>query len=318
MILVTGANGRIGRHLVRALLDRGDSVRALVFSKGGLRPRKNLEIVEGDVTKKEDVRKAVAGVDTVYHLAAIIDYDAPKKQMKAVNIEGTQNVIEASKGKKLIYLSSTAVMGKKLSKIPADESGACRPTDYYGQTKLKAEKMVREAGGIAIRSADVYGSGFEEGYYAVMKGLDSGKLQIIGDGKNFIQYIHVSDLVQALLLARDRGNPGEVYIVTGDDVFTLEECFALLAKHLGVKPPAKHISVELAKFMARVSRIKSKLKHKKSSLAPEHVSKLVANRKFDISKAKNELGFQPHVSYDQGFKEMVDEYRSRQGQQGKQ
>lgn len=305
-IFVTGATGRIGKHLVSALLNQGEKVRTLV--KEGIVENENVEIFYGDILDKESLKKAVENVDIIYHLAAIVDYLAPKELMFSVNVIGTKNLLEVSKAKKFIYLSSTSAMGKKLKEIPANENTPCNPSDFYGRTKLDAEKLVKEAGGIIIRSADVFGPGFTEGYDFVISSLESGSLPIIGDGKNFIQWIHISDLIQALLLAKENGKPGETYIVAGKEIKTLNECLSLLCKYLNIEPPKKHVSKFLAKTMANFKVLKAKIKKERPKVIPEYINKITANRSFDISKAKKELGFEPKISYEEAAKEMVEEH----------
>jgi len=312
-ILVTGATGRVGKHLVNALLSQGEKVRALVKEK--IVENENVEIFYGDLLDKESLKKAVETVDIIYHLAAVVDYLAPKDMMFNVNVIGTKNLLEVSKAKKFIYLSSTASMGKKLKEIPANESTPCHPSDFYGQTKLDAEKLVKENGGIVLRSADVFGSGFIEGYDYVISGLEDGSLPVIGDGKNFIQWIHIDDLIQALLLVKDNGKPGEVYIVAGKEVKTLNECLELLAKYLEVEPPKKHVSKFLAKTLTNYKLFKAKIKKERPKVIPEYINKMTANRSFDISKAKKELGFEPRISYEDAAREMVEEYKKSKQQE---
>ncbi len=269
----------------------------------------NVKISYGDLLDKTSLEKAVKDVDTIYHLAAVVDYLAPKELMFKVNVLGTKNLLEVSKGKKFIYLSSTAVMGKKFKEIPVNEETPCKPSNYYGWTKYQAEKLVKKNNGIIIRSTDVFGKGFKEGYYFIISKLEKNELPIIGSGKNFIHWIHVSDLVQALLLAKERGKPGEVYLVAGKEVKTLKECIELLCKYLGVEPPKKHIPIWFAKLTAYSSMIKKKIRGVRPELIPEYIDKMTSNRTFDISKAKKELGFEPKVSYEEAAKEMVEEYK---------
>lgn len=269
----------------------------------------NVEVFYGDLLNKESLKKAVDGADVIYHLAAVVDYLAPKDLMFNVNVIGTKNLLEVSKAKKFIYLSSTAVMGKKLKEIPANENTVCKPSNFYGKTKLDAEKLVKDAGGIIIRSVDVFGPGFTEGYEYVISGLENGSLPIIGDGKNFIHWIHINDLIQALLLAKENGKPGEVYIVAGKEVKTLKECFNLLCKYLDVEPPKKQVSKFLAKTLASFKVLKAKIKKERPKIIPEYIEKITANRSFDISKARKELGFEPKVSYEDAAREMVEEYK---------
>ncbi|MFQ6010378.1 MAG: NAD-dependent epimerase/dehydratase family protein [Candidatus Aenigmatarchaeota archaeon] len=316
MILVTGASGRVGRHLVRALVKREEHVRVLVRSEEKAKGLVGVEVYEGDILDKESLKRACEGVDTVYHLAALVRYDVPEDELQKVNVEGTKNVVEAYGGRKIIYLSSTAAMGKKLAEIPANESTECRPTDYYGKTKLEAEKIVLDAGGIVVRAADVYGKDFHEGYFDVFEMLEKGKMHVLGKGKNRIQYVHVDDLVLGLIVAENLGKAGEVYIITGPEVKTQEELYGLICRKLGVEPPKKHVPVMLAKTAASLQG--------KEKWIP-FIEKIAADRVFDISKAKKELGFEPKVGYEEGIAEMIVEYRKekakekvRQAQQEKQ
>jgi nucleoside-diphosphate-sugar epimerase len=306
-ILITGATGRVGKHLVDSLIKQGEKVRVLI--REGMIENEQVEIFYGDLLNKESLKKAVEGVDVIYHLAAVVDYLAPEEVMFNVNVIGTKNLLEVTKIRKFIYLSSTAVMGKKLKELPATENTPCRPSDLYGKTKLEAETLVKAAGGIIIRSADVFGSGFMEGYNYVISHLEKGKLPVIGDGKNFIQWIHINDLIQALLLAKENGKPGEVYIVAGKEVKTLNECLSLLSKYLEVEPPKKHTSKILAKTAARYKVFTSKIKKEKPEVIPQYIDKITANRSFDISKARKELGFEPKVSYEEAAEEMINEYK---------
>lgn len=307
MILVTGGSGKVGRHLVKALLERGEDVRVLIKDK--MTEFENVETSYGNLLNKESLRKAVDDIDVIYHLAAVVDYLASKDLMYNVNVIGTKNLLEVSKGKKFIYLSSTAAMGKKLKEMPANEKTPCHPSNYYGKTKLEAEKLVRETGGIVLRSVDVFGPGFTEGYNFVISQLEKGKMPIIGDGKNLIHWIHIKDLIQALLLAKEKGKPGETYIIAGKEVKTLKDSWNLLCKYLGVETPKKHTSKILAKTLTYSKLLKGKIIKKRPKVIPEYIDKITSNRTFDISKARAELGFEPKVSYEEAAREMVEEYK---------
>ena len=306
-ILVTGAAGRIGRHLVPALLRTNNEVKVLV--KDTMVKDENVEVFYGDLLNKESLKKAMKDVDVIFHLAAVVDYSTPKEKMFKVNVVGTKNLLDVSKGKKFIYLSTTAVMGNKFKELPLDEKTPCKPSNFYGKTKLEAENLVKEAGGIVIRSTDVFGPGFKEGYDYVLSGLYREELPIIGDGKNFIQWIHIKDLVQALLLAKDKAKPREVYIVAGKEIKTLKELWNLLCKYLEVEPPKKSVSKIIAKTMAHSKSLKGKITGKKPEALSEYIDKITANRTFDLTKAKTELDFDPQVTYDEAAREMVEEYK---------
>jgi nucleoside-diphosphate-sugar epimerase len=302
--LVTGATGRIGRHLVNALISKGEKVRVLIRDR--MTEFENVETFYGDLIDKEAVKKAVEGIDTIFHLAAVVDYSASDDQMYQVNVEGTKNILEVFKGNKLIYLSSTAVLGKKL-KSPADESTPYSPSNFYGKTKMEAEKFVKANNGIVVRSPDVLMPRFTEGYDMIFSKLMEGRMPIIGDGKNFIDYIYITDLIQALLLAMEKGKKGEIYMVSGKGVKTQKECLEIASKFLNVEPPKKHVSA----FSALLS---SKIRRKKD-FTPEYVEKILRNRTYDITKAKNELGFDPKIDLETAIKLMVENYLGRLNQE---
>jgi nucleoside-diphosphate-sugar epimerase len=270
---------------------------------------KDVEIVHGNILDPECVRRAVENIDVIYHLAAIVDYGpAPKTIMYNVNVEGTRNMLSHSKAKKFIYLSTTSVYGKRMKENPARESTPYNPYSFYGRTKILAEKMVLDKGGIILRSPVIYGEGFNEGFGVVLSQLEKGRMPIIGSGGNLIQWIHISDLVQALLLAKDRGKAGEIYLVAGKEAKTQRELFSILARCLGAKEPDRKISKLLALSMAHYSTVSARIKGKKPKLLPEHISRIAGDRTFDISKSERELGFHPQIGYEIGAKEIVDEY----------
>jgi nucleoside-diphosphate-sugar epimerase len=298
--LVTGATGRIGRHLVNALLKTGESVRVLIREK--MTEFENVEVVYGDLLDKDALNKAVEGIDIVYHLAAVVDYSAPEEKMYQVNVSGLKNLLEVFKGSKFIYLSSTSVLGKQIKKLPADENTPYNPSNFYGRTKMEAEKIVKENNGIIIRSPDVLMPRFTEGYDNVFSKLMEGKMSIIGDGKNFIDYIYITDLVQALLLAKERGKKNEIYLVAGKGVKTQKECLEIAAKYLNVNPPNKHVPVFSARLSSRIKRNKD---------FTEYIEKMIRNRTYDITKAQNELGYEPKIDLDTAIKMMVENYLER-------
>lgn len=293
-----------------ALLKEKERVRVLVRSN--YINVDGIDVVHGDLLDAESIRKAAKGVDTIYHLAAAVDYAAQSKgSMYQVNVDGTRNLLENSGAKRFIYQSSTSVYGNRMGENPANERTPCNPSGLYGKTKLLAERLVLEANGIVLRSPVIYGPGFNEGFWFVLSSIKKGKMRIIGKGDNSIQWIHVDDLVQALLLSKDKAKPGNVYLVAGKESKTQAELFSLLAKELRVAPPQKRIPMFLANSMARYIAISSRLKGKSPRMLPEHISRITGSRLFDISKAERELGFKPMVSYAQGAREMAHEYLYR-------
>jgi farnesol dehydrogenase len=170
-ILVTGGTGFLGGHLVRTLLERGHAVRALVRRGSDVGGLKGTELVYGDLTEPGSLRQAVEGVETVYHLAAIRDkWSTPYEAYYAVNVRGTQNLLDAAMGQvnKFVYCS-TAGVARYPGNLQADESLPYN-TEGHGQygyhhTKALAEQLTLEYAhqgqvpATVVRPTIVYGPG---------------------------------------------------------------------------------------------------------------------------------------------------------------
>ncbi|MGI8983980.1 MAG: NAD-dependent epimerase/dehydratase family protein, partial [Acidimicrobiales bacterium] len=162
MILVTGASGFIGRHLVGALAADGRKVRALVRSEaGGRRMPEGVEVVRGDVADVDSLRHAAAGVELVYHLAG--GYRAAELELRATHVDGTANLLSVLEpGTRLVYVSSTSVYGWDQS-WPAHHNSPARPASPYGEAKLAAEALVAAwAGGPTTTTRPTITSGAGE------------------------------------------------------------------------------------------------------------------------------------------------------------
>lgn len=316
--LITGAGGRLGKHLLKLLLERKERVRVLARAGSDLSFPPEVEVVPGDITHIYTLPPAVEGVDFVYHLAALVDYATSEKKLFEVNVEGTKNLLKTCAEfsphlKKFVYCSSTSVMGKELAEIPANERTECIPTDNYGLSKLMAEKAVLEYKDklpvVIVRPAVIYGEGFNEGYFPIFKMLEEGRLRIIDSGDNVLPFVHAKDVATALALAAERGRNGEVYIITGGEQMTQKEILDIAARCLRVEPPEKHIPRFLAELWVQLSSITSFLSGRKPSITTEDIAVLSSHRVFDISKARKELGYSPQVRLEDGIKEMVEYYR---------
>ena len=171
-VLITGATGFIGPHLVRKLMSEGHACRCLVRSRqrSALLERLGAEIIEGEITRAGSLEGVAKGMDCLLHLATLghmSNFTVTEAMFEAVNVRGTVNIMtEALKEKvpRIVHCSSVAAMGI-CSEVPATEESECRPHHPYGRSKLKAEHavldMVRTRGlpATMIRFSMVYGPG---------------------------------------------------------------------------------------------------------------------------------------------------------------
>ena len=319
LVLVTGAGGRLGRYLVNLLLDGKYRVRVLARAGADVSFPEGVDIFPGDITHILTICHAVEGVDIVFHLAALVDYVSSEEKLFEVNVEGTRNLLKACEEfapnlKRFVYCSSTSVMGKELAEIPANEKTECLPTDDYGLSKLMAEKVVMEYSKkipvTIVRPAVIYGEGFDESYFPVLRLIKHHKMRIIDSGGNVIPFVHAKDVARAFLLAAEsRKAIGQTYIITGAEQMTQKEVFEIAAKEMGVKPPTRHIPRFMVEIEIQLSYLKSLLGGKKSKISLEDIAVLSSHRIFDISKARKELGYSPQIRLEEGIKEMVEYYR---------
>ncbi|MDQ2826870.1 MAG: NAD(P)-dependent oxidoreductase, partial [Actinomycetota bacterium] len=198
MILVTGASGFIGRHLVSALLADGHEVRALVRSDGAAkRVPQGAELVRGDVADVDSLRAAAVGARLVYHLAG--SYRGSDEEIHAAHVTGTSNLLHALEpGTRLVYVSSTSVYGWD-QRWPADHASPPAPASGYGEAKLRAEEIVLGWDGIeavVARPTITYGPDDGKGMLArAYNMMRRGARWFPGDGTNRIHLLHVDDLV---------------------------------------------------------------------------------------------------------------------------
>lgn len=318
-ILVTGASGFVGSHLVEYLLSKKTPINNLrLFVKTGESlenlPQKKFDIVYGDIRNKADVKKAMKNVSIVYHLAARIDFDGKTyAEYRDVNVRGTKNLVDEAVTnkhfKKFINYSSIGVHG-----LPAgigeivnwDESHAPTYTNYYGKSKWEAEEVVRRAHSkfglpyITIRPASVYGPREKGPTLALYKAINSGQFLLIGNGQNKMHYVYVSDLVAATYLAAKSNRTSGEYIIAGEKPTPFIDVVTFVAKSIGKSMPTLKISKSVALIIAYCCEGITKLTGVKLPLFPSRVRTMTTTYYYSIAKAKKELGYKPQISFAKG------------------
>jgi len=297
-IAVTGGSGRIGGELVRGLAAAGHKVTVIDPKHGEIR---GVEYLTAPINEIGELK----GMDVVFHLAASIDYTASLEEMRKRNVLPTKQLIDLCKGcSQFILMSTTSVYAE--SNTPITERAKIKPYSNYGESKLECEELVAKSGipYTILRSSQVFGPDFEEGYVQVLKRLQSGKMRVIGKGNNYIPLIHVSDLVDALLLVmhKKHASIGQIFNVDGGYKKTQNDFMGIAAKILSVDPPASHMNPAVAKLIAKLTGNGSSLM--------EYFDKLAKNRQISIEKIAA-LGFKPKVGLEAGIAECITAFRMR-------
>jgi nucleoside-diphosphate-sugar epimerase len=318
-VLVTGATGFIGSHLVSALLDKGYEVRCFVRKSSNIEHLKlqGVEIVSGDLSDPASLAAAVEGADSVFHLAAIRGETAfPYSKYWEVNVQGTKNILEAAcrEGiRQFIYVSTIGVIGWPKN-LPADETSPCHPAGKYHVTKYEAEKLVLAAQiekriqTTIIRPVMTYGEA--EGFlFSLAKLIKTGKFVKIGNGENHLHLVSVNNLVQGLCLALTNPNSrGNLYIIADNQPITLNKLVLILSGNLDMPAIKFHVPIWIANPAGfSLELIYDILGNNNEPLITQSKIDLVSkNRYYNISKAKRELGYNPLINTEEGLRQAVE------------
>jgi dihydroflavonol-4-reductase len=326
--LVTGGSGFIGSAVVMELLKRGQPMRALARSKGQpgnlaglpIPARGNVELVEGNLLDRDSLHRALEGCDRVYHLAAVYANWLPDRSMiLRANVDGTRNLLQAClerKVERVVYTSSAAALGAH-GKTPADESAPFNLADtgdVYYLSKYRAEQVALEfaAKGLPvvilnpsnpIGPRDIKPTPTGALILSVLK----GKLPGYVDGG--INVVDVEDVAIAHVMAMDKGQPGEKYIL-GNTNLPIRDYFQLIAAVGGGKAPAMRIPVPFAVATAYLYEAVAAITKKPPVTSVSWVKVGSHTSFWDSSKAIRELSL-PQTPIRESLKKAIAWFREK-------
>jgi nucleoside-diphosphate-sugar epimerase len=258
---LTGGTGFVGSRLAAALRNRGDEVVALVRSpdKAGRLAALGCELRRGDLSDEGAIRAAVEGCEGAFHVAAMYEVGIPRSARPAMydaNVLGTQRVLDAAwEGgvSRIVYVSTIAAFGNTGGKV-VDERHR-HPKDrfasYYEETKALAHELAQEridrgAPVIVVCPGGIYGPGDTSGLGQLIDRIRRGKLPVRMYPEAGFNWVHVDDVVAALLLAHEHGRIGETYVV-GGQLGTIGDMIDTVAEASGRKPPRWRVPSPLMK-----------------------------------------------------------------------
>ena len=306
LVLVTGATGHLGNTLVRELAAQHKSIRALVLPGEDTTALKDLpvEIVMGDVLKPETLAPAFAGIEDVYHLAGIISImPGPDALMTRVNVTGTANVLHACREagiRRLVYTSSIHALGRPPLGVVIDESlpfDPCCEAGEYDRTKAAATLEVLEAvrqglDAVIVCPTGIIGPhdyrGSEMGQ--LIKGWMGERFSLLVDG--IFNWVDVRDVARGHILACEKGQAGEAYILGGERV-SLAQLWVLVREAAGLYSQTVIIPFRLARTAARAAALWYRLSRTRGRFTPYSLETVNDNSDISISKARRELGYNP-------------------------
>jgi dihydroflavonol-4-reductase len=318
--MVTGASGLVGSHIARQLLQRGDQVRVTTRPRSRLGNLTGLDVehVECDVLDRRAVRRAMRGVERLFHVAGLTNLRADADTLFRINVQGTTTVLEealAAGVERCVYTSSVAAVGPAPRGSTADERQVFRAGRYglpYINAKHEAEKEALRIGGLGLpvvvaNPAHVFGAG--DVYHSsteLVRRFLRREIPAYVDGA--LNIVDAEDVARGHVLADERGTPGERYIL-GNRNFTLDRLFADLGRLSGVEPPAVKLPLAAAIALARSLELNPLLDRPPITVGEVRAASLWWS--FRSTKAKRELGYKP-AHHEDTLQNTIDWYRERE------
>jgi len=301
--VVTGGAGFIGSHVTKKLVERGDIVTVIDNMNTGkeknLEPvRDKINFVKGDILDIDLLEDMTKDTDGVFHQAALASvqdsFDEPNEYHN-VNVNGTENILKLSKkyGFKIVYASSSSVYGNPI-KIPIKESDERNPINPYAETKLKKEELATEyskmgVNVIGLRYFNVFGKGQSKEYAGVLKLFlerirDKLPPKINGDGMQFRDFVHVSDVVNANIMSMDSDITHEFFNVGTNTAITILDLAKTIIEYSGlnIEPifgPA--LDGDVHKTSANIDLIKKKIGWEPSIMLVDWIKDIISSKKFN-------------------------------------
>ncbi len=318
-VLVTGAAGFLGRHIVERLVARGDRVRAFCRLPAPNLAAIGAEVKLGDVRDPKSLQEAVAGIETVFHVAGVAGMWGPWQHFYENNVVGTLNVIAASRHhgvRRLIYTSSPSVAFDLTDQCGAGETVPYtkRWLCHYAKSKALAEQAVLVANGhnglltCALRPHLIWGPGDRQLLPRLLAKAHNGRLRRVGDGTNLIDIVYVENAAAAHLLAADAlapGSPvcGRAYFISQGEPVNCWQWVNELLTMASVPPVTRSLTMQTAWRIGATWEIAYRLLRlrREPPMTRFLASQLGRSHWFDISAARRDFGYHPEVSTAEGM-----------------
>jgi nucleoside-diphosphate-sugar epimerase len=314
---VTGGTGFIGQHVVRKLVERGYDVYALARSERSAAElvSRGVEVVYGDIGDQDSMRTGMSGSDVVFHVAGWYKIGA-RDWMKAemINVAGTRNVLRLAVElgvPRIVYVSTTAVFGDTRGQL-VDETfyqGGPFVTEY-DRTKWLAHykvavPLIDQGAPIIIgMPGGIYGPGDHSQIGALMERFYLGKMPVVPGPEFGFTYAHVEDVAEGLILAAEKGRPGESYILTGPAV-PLGEVIDFWGQLTGKRPPVLRIPARFLVALAPLFEILGNIVPLPALFSADAARVLGVTYMGRSDKARSELGWRTR-SMQEGMSQTFD------------
>jgi len=314
---ITGGSGFVGQNLIPMLVADGYEVVALARSENAVTTVENLgaKAIKGDLNNKNAIVEGLQYCDTVFHLAAIVDFSKTEKELRVLHVDATMLMLtEAKKAgvSSFVYLGAASVIMNGKPICGADESFVSNNImDGYSKTKLEAEQFVIQANQpgfktISLRPSLIWGKGEPHILPILIDAINKGMLQFIGGGRHKFITCHVKNVCHALLLADKAQQGGNAYFITDGEPLTFKDFVQRYVGTQGVTAPDKEVSLRMAwivayvmEFVWKIGRLQGQPPLTKAVVYATGIELTVSD-----NKARRELGYKTIISFEEGFEEM--------------
>jgi nucleoside-diphosphate-sugar epimerase len=330
-VLVTGAAGFLGGHLVDMLLERGDDVRAMVRpveDASRLRGLSGVEVIAGDLTDAASLKCAVQGAQRVYNVAAKTGPWGLEEDYRAVNVQGLADLVHAAMDagvQRIVHTSSITVYGHHLRGIVTEDDPFHAEDNPYSRTKIAGEKLLANlvkdscAPVVIVRPGWIYGPRDSASFGRFVALVASGKGFLVGSGKNIVPLVYVRDVAQGLIKAAGAGDAviGRAYTLADDRRVTQAQYLNTIADCLCVPHISRRVPYVPLYVAARAAELAWQAMGRRGAAPPPvttyGVTLLGGDQMFSTGRAREELGYQPEYDIARGVAEGVRWYLEKKG-----
>jgi nucleoside-diphosphate-sugar epimerase len=315
---VTGGSGFIGGRLIKRLVGDGWRVRALARSDSSAAKVSELGAapVQGDLGDRAGMQAGAEGCEYAFHAAAHLGEWGTREEFERDNVGGTRNALEGGRAagvRRFVHVGTEAALLAGDPLVNVNEDAPLRPDSkaLYPATKAMAEQAVRDANGnefetVVVRPRLVWGPGDTTIVPSLAAAIEKKRFSWIGGGGHLTATTHVDNTVEGLVLGATRGRPGGVYFVTDGEPAVFREFITKLLQANGVEPPDRNTPAPVARFVAGAGETAWRTLRLKGSPPVTRLAYWLSAQEctIDISRARDELGYQPVRTREDGLEEL--------------